>query len=60
VSHGDPVLVLVGSVQGVPLQPAALFPQPYIEPGTVYRLCFDAAGAVREVHMFVPHAQAAA
>jgi len=60
VSHGDPVLILVGSVQGAPLEPRALFPQPYIEPATVYRMRFDANGALHEINMHVPHAQAAA
>jgi broad specificity phosphatase PhoE len=60
VSHGDPVLILVGAVQGVPLEPKVLFPQPYIEPGTVYRMRFNADGNVRDVDRYVPHAQAAA
>lgn len=60
VSHGDPVLILVGTLSGVPLEPARLFPQPYIEPATVYRLRFDAAGTFREGERFVPHAEAAA
>jgi broad specificity phosphatase PhoE len=60
VSHGDPILILVGAVQGFPLDRESLFPQPYIEPGTVFRMCFDTRGMAREVRAFVPHAEAAA
>jgi broad specificity phosphatase PhoE len=60
VSHGDPVLVLSGTLQGAPLEPERLFPRPYIEPATVYELRFDERGACRAVRMFVPHAEVAA
>lgn len=49
VSHGDPVLVLTGSLQGVPLTPERIFPRPYIHTGALYRLRFDADGRCREV-----------
>lgn len=60
VSHGDPVLILVGTLQGAPLEPARLFPRPYIQPATLYELRFDQAGACAGVTMSVPHAEAAA
>jgi probable phosphoglycerate mutase len=60
VSHGDPILILVGALRGLPLDTAALFPQPYIETGTVFRMRFDALGNVRDVEAFVPHAEQAA
>jgi probable phosphoglycerate mutase len=60
VSHGDPILILAGTLQGLPLVPDRIFPRPYIETGAVYRLRFDADGACREVQLLVPHQQAAA
>jgi broad specificity phosphatase PhoE len=60
VSHGDPILILVGTLMGLPLDPRRIFPRPYIEPGVLYRLQFDAAGACQSVDLQVPHAQAAA
>jgi broad specificity phosphatase PhoE len=60
VSHGDPILVLAGSLRGLELHRAVIFPQPYIEPGTVYRFRFDASDTVRDVEQFVPHADKAA
>jgi broad specificity phosphatase PhoE len=60
VSHGDPILILAGTLQGLPLIPERIFPRPYIETGTLYRLRFDAQGTCREVQLLVPHAQAAA
>jgi broad specificity phosphatase PhoE len=59
VSHGDPILILVGTLSGLPLD-RHIFPQPYIEPGIVYRMRFDAAGACRDIKLLVPHAEAAA
>jgi len=59
VSHGDPILILVGTLQGLPLD-ARIFPRPYIPTGTVYRLRFDADGTVRDISDFVPHAEVAA
>jgi broad specificity phosphatase PhoE len=56
VSHGDPILILVGTLRGLPLD-ASIFPRPYIEPGTMYRMRFDADGRCRDVEMFVPHAR---
>jgi broad specificity phosphatase PhoE len=60
VSHGDPVLILAGTLRGLPLVPERIFPRPYIATGCVYRLRFDAQGACREVEFLVPHEQAAA
>jgi broad specificity phosphatase PhoE len=59
VSHGDPILILVGTLQGLPLN-AEIFPRPYIEPATVYRMRFDASERCRDMELFVPHAEAAA
>jgi broad specificity phosphatase PhoE len=60
VSHGDPVLILAGTLSGLPLVPERIFPRPYIPTGVLYRLRFDAQGECRDVELFVPHAQAAA
>jgi broad specificity phosphatase PhoE len=60
VSHGDPMLILVGGVRGLPLAPHHVFPRPYIETGVVFRLQFDATGACPEIHAFVPHREVAA
>jgi broad specificity phosphatase PhoE len=60
VSHGDPILVLVATLSGLPLEPRRIFPRPYIEPGVLYRLRFDASSTCRELELLVPHAEAAA
>jgi len=60
VSHGDPILSLVGTLSGLPLDPRHIFPRPYIEPGVLYRLRFDASEACQDVQKFTPHAEAAA
>jgi broad specificity phosphatase PhoE len=60
VSHGDPILILVGTLTGLPLDPHKIFPRPYIEPGVLYRLRFDDTGACQEATLLVPHAEAAA
>jgi broad specificity phosphatase PhoE len=60
VSHGDPVLILAGTLRGLPLVADRIFPRPYIATGCMYRLRFDAQGECREVEFLVPHAQAAA
>ena len=60
VSHGDPILILVGTLSGLPLDPHNIFPRPYIEPGVLYRMRFDADGACRGVERRVPHAEGAA
>ena len=60
VSHGDPVLILAGTLRGLPLVPERIFPRPYIATGCVYRLRFDAHGVCREVEFLVPHEEAAA
>ncbi|MCA1647681.1 MAG: histidine phosphatase family protein [Chloroflexi bacterium] len=60
VSHGDPVLILTGTLRGLPLVPDRIFPRPYITTGVLYGLRFDAQGRCRDVEFLVPHAQAAA
>jgi broad specificity phosphatase PhoE len=60
VSHGDPILILVGTLSGLPLDPRHIFPRPYIEPGVLYRLDFGAGGACTDIELLVPHAEAAA
>jgi broad specificity phosphatase PhoE len=60
VSHGDPILILVGTLSGLPLEPRRIFPRPYIDPGVLYHLRFDAAGTCRELELLVPHAEAVA
>jgi broad specificity phosphatase PhoE len=60
VSHGDPILILAGTLQGLPLDPEGIFPRPYIEPASLYQLRFDAQGDCRGVQLHVPHARAAA
>jgi broad specificity phosphatase PhoE len=59
VSHGDPILILVGTLQGLPLD-TSIFPRPYIEPATVYQMMFDSRGACRTLERHVPHAEQAA
>ncbi len=60
VSHGDPILILAGSLRGLPLVPERIFPRPYIETGALYRLRFDGEGHCREIELLVPHVEAAA
>jgi len=60
VSHGDPILILVGTLSGLALDPRHIFPRPYITPGVMYRMRFDAAGACEDIQLLVPHAEAAA
>jgi broad specificity phosphatase PhoE len=60
VSHGDPILILAGTLMGLPLDPERIFPRPYIEPASIYQLRFDAHGRSRGVQLHVPHALAAA
>lgn len=54
VSHGDPILILAGTLAGLRLEPQSIFPQPYIATGVVYRLQFDANGGCRDVQLLVP------
>jgi broad specificity phosphatase PhoE len=60
VSHGDPILILVGALRGLPLDPQRIFPRPYIDTGVVYEMRFDAQGRCQELQLHVPHAEAAA
>ncbi|MFN8526845.1 MAG: histidine phosphatase family protein [Chloroflexota bacterium] len=56
VSHGDPILILVGHLRGTPLEPRHLFPTGYIPTACVFKLVLDSAGRLIEDQMFVPHA----
>lgn len=49
VSHGDPILILVGTLRGLPLEGAHLFPRPYIHTGALFRLEFDRTGTCQSV-----------
>jgi broad specificity phosphatase PhoE len=60
ISHGDPILILVGSLRGLPLEGRRLFPTPYIRPATVFRLEFEAAGQCRAIEELVPYEDLAA
>jgi broad specificity phosphatase PhoE len=60
VSHGDPILILTGSLRGLPLERDHIFPRPYIPTGALYEMRFDAHGSCRDVQLLVPHAQVAA
>jgi broad specificity phosphatase PhoE len=60
VSHGDPILVLAGTLRGLPLDPASIFPRPYIETGALFRMEFDAHQKCQAIDLLVPHAEAAA
>ena len=60
VSHGDPILILVGHLRGLPLDSRHVFPTPYIRPATVFRLEFDAASRCRSVEELVPYEDLAA
>ena len=60
VSHGDPILILVGSLRGLALDSRRLFPTPYIRPATVFRLEFDAANHCKAVEELVPYEDLAA
>ena len=59
VQRGLLLLILVGTLAGLPLD-RSIFPQPYIEPATVYRLRFESSGAYRDAKLYIPHAEAAA
>jgi broad specificity phosphatase PhoE len=54
VSHGDPILILAGTLGGLRLTPESIFPRPYIATGVVYRMQFDARGTCRDVRLLVP------
>ena len=54
VSHGDPILILTGTLGGLRLHPETIFPRPYIQTGVVYRMQFDGQGACRDVRLLVP------
>ena len=54
VSHGDPILILAGTLAGLRLDPESIFPRPYIATGVLYRMQFDAQGGCRDVQLLVP------
>jgi broad specificity phosphatase PhoE len=54
VSHGDPILILAGTMAGLKLHPDSLFPRPYIATGVMYRMQFDAQGTCRDVQLLEP------
>jgi broad specificity phosphatase PhoE len=54
VSHGDPMLILAGTLGGLRLAPETIFPQPYISTGVMYRMQFDAQGNCQDVRLLVP------
>ena len=54
VSHGDPILILAGTLSGLQLAPESIFPRPYIGTGVVYRMQFDSQGGCRDVQLLVP------
>jgi broad specificity phosphatase PhoE len=60
VSHGDPILILAGTMRGLPLHQDHIFPRPYIDTGALFRMQFDAARRCRDVQLLVPHARVAA
>jgi broad specificity phosphatase PhoE len=60
VSHGDPILILAGTLRGLPLVPDRIFPRPYIETGALYQMRFNSHGDCHDVELLVPHAEAAA
>ncbi len=60
VSHGDPLLILLGDLRGLPLELTKIRPVEYIPTASVFRLSFDGRGMFRDADMFVPHAEAAA
>jgi probable phosphoglycerate mutase len=60
ISHGDPILILVGSLRGLPLEGRRLFPTPYIQPATVFRLEFDLENNCRAIEQLVPYEDLAA
>lgn len=60
VTHGDPILILVADLRGLPMDLGLVRPAVYIPTASVFRLTFDSQGAFSEATMFVPYEQAAA
>lgn len=54
VSHGDPMLILVAELRGIPMDRRLIFPSPYIEPATVFRLEIDDRGRLVDCEMRAP------
>ncbi len=60
VSHGDPILILLGDLRQQPMELARIRPAPYIPTASLFRLTFDRRGTLHDAEMLVPHAQVAA
>ncbi len=60
VTHGDPILILLGDLRGLPMDLSRIRPRTYIPVASLFRLDFDPTGRFLEAEMFVPHEQAAA
>lgn len=58
VSHGDPLLVALAALRGLPMELASIRPAEYIPTACVFRLRFD-AGRFLDDELFTPHARAA-
>src|SRR5260370_11151800 len=58
VSHGDPMLVLAGTLSRLPVDPRKIFPRPSILPGGPYRLRFGTSGSCPDCQVLVAHAGA--
>jgi broad specificity phosphatase PhoE len=51
VSHGDPLLILIGGLRDLPLSPERIFPNPYITTGVLSEMRFDQTGTCLEVRL---------
>lgn len=55
VTHGDPILVTLADLRGLPLELDAIRPTPYLPTACVFRLRFRPDGTFRDSRFFVPH-----
>jgi broad specificity phosphatase PhoE len=60
VSHGDPIIIAVAALRGLPMELAHVRPVPYIPTASVYELHLDRAGRLASWQLHVPHVEAAA
>ncbi len=60
VSHGDPLLILLADLRGLPLELSTFRPREYIPTASLFRLTFAEDGSLVDDEMLVPHAEAAA
>lgn len=60
VSHGDPIIIAVAALRGLSMEMAHIRPAPYIPTACVFELHLDAAGALLDWQLHVPHREAAA